>query len=298
MSDSGIPWNGIGLPPSAVQRLARARSSGVATSLLSAPAATGLAGVGFEPVGEVMGTIAQQIGYTGFGCGWYAGAAPRTITSNESNRWAGLGPFATAVTNGWETAIARLTDEAVALGADGVVGVRLSETRMDYSIHEYVALGTAVRSRGREHANRPFVTELGGQDVAKLLHAGWVPVGIALGIVAAVRHDDYSTRSQAMSWSNTEISGHTDLVTTARAAARTKFRERARRVGGETATITDLSLRIWEMETQGHVDHYALATVRGTTVLRFRRQSDEPTTSLTMLPLTGGRMTSTTRRKR
>jgi uncharacterized protein YbjQ (UPF0145 family) len=294
VSDSDdAPWDGRGLPRAALRRLERAKDSGVATSLLSAPAATGLAGVGFEPIGEVMGSIAQQIAYSGWGCGWYGGGVNRTVTSLENSRWAGVAPLAHAVTEGWETAIARLEAEAVALGADGVVGVRLRETRMDSSIHEYVAMGTAVRSRAREHSDKPFITELGGQDVAKLLHAGWVPVGIALGVVAAVRHDDYGTASQAMSWSNTEVYGYTELVTTARSAARTRFRNRAHAIGGDDATITAMTLRVWGSDVNGHTDHYALATVRGTTVLRFAHPSAEPTQSLTMLPLSGGRMTST-----
>lgn len=285
-SDSSS-WDGRGLPPVAAERLARAASSGVATSLLSAAGAAGLAAVGFAPVGEVMGCIVEHIGWRGYGCG--SPYAPRTITSASGNVWAGLGPYVKALYRGWDTALARLLAEATALGADGVVGVRLSETRLDAGGNrEFLALGTAVRGNSRSRADRPFVTNLGGQDAAKLLHAGWVPTGIAVGISAAVRHDDYRTQQQAWSWTNTQVDGYTDLVNAVRHDARTQFETRARRHGGEAVMVTGMGLRVWEHEpSEGHRDHYAEATFYGTTTTQFHRGKAAPTTSLSILPLRG-----------
>src|SRR4051794_41845138 len=68
-------WDGRGLPPVAAERARRAAAGGPWTSLLTAPAAAGLKAAGFDPVGEVMGSIVQQIGWSGDrGCGgWGAG---------------------------------------------------------------------------------------------------------------------------------------------------------------------------------------------------------------------------------
>src|SRR3954464_5546213 len=53
-------WDGRGLPPVAADRARRAAAGGPWTSLLTAPAAAGLEAAGFDPVGEVMGSIASR----------------------------------------------------------------------------------------------------------------------------------------------------------------------------------------------------------------------------------------------
>src|SRR6478735_255570 len=196
------PWDGHGLPPQAQERMQRAARSKVAGSLLSAPEAAALAAVGFSPVGEVMGCIVQHAGWAGYGCGYsYGWNASRTVSSGNAASWAGLTPYVKAVYAGWHTALRRLVQEATALGADGVVGIQLSETHLGASNREFLALGTAVRTDVAT-ASRPFTTDLSGTDVSKLLHAGWVPTGIAIGIAAGVRHDDYGVRSQTSTWTN------------------------------------------------------------------------------------------------
>jgi uncharacterized protein YbjQ (UPF0145 family) len=137
------------------------------------------------------------------------------------------------------------------------------------------------------HAPRPFVTDLPGADVAKLLHAGWVPVSIAFGISVAVRHDDYATQFQARAWgANTEVSGYTDLVQHVRDDARDRFRQHAGRAGADGAIVSSMDLRIWEIEpAERHRDHVAEATVFGTTIARFHRGRTAPTRVLTVLPL-------------
>src|SRR5256885_10181731 len=129
-----------------------------------------------------------------------------------------------------------MLEEAQAMGADGVVGVRISVEHLGQDNREFVALGTAVRATGRVHAPRPFVTDLPGADVAKLLRAGWVPVSIAFGISVAVRHDDYATQTQAGRWGgDTEVSGYTELVHHVRPHARPQFPAHAARAGAEGA---------------------------------------------------------------
>lgn len=290
------PWDGRGLPPVAAERLERARRSGVASSLLSAPAAAALRAVGFAPVGEAMGAVVQHLGWRGYGCG-YTGfgsgfqlmLGSSTMTSGGRNRWAGLGPYVEALYHGWDTALGRMLAEAAALGADGVVGVRLTRNRVDNGgNHEFLALGTAIRGVGPVRADRPFATHQSGTDLAKQLTAGWVPTGIAFGISAAVRHDDYRTRMQAGSWSNTEVSGYTDLVAAVRHEARAHLTDRAHRLGGESAVLDRMHLRVWEHEpAENHRDHYAEATVFGTVVTSFHRGPTAPTTSLSILPLRG-----------
>ena len=87
-----------GLPPAAVERLARAARSGVRTSLLSAPSAAGVKTVGLEPVGEVMGCVVQSM-------------APRYQTYAPTYNVSGIAqPFLDALNTGYATALGRLRE--------------------------------------------------------------------------------------------------------------------------------------------------------------------------------------------
>lgn len=289
-------WDGRGLPPVARQRIARAAADGVRTSLLPVNGAAGLEAAGFDVVGEVLGTIVMQISWTGFGgCGWTPmgglgygyGAGPGTLVSSGRSQWAGYAPYVQAITHGRDTALNRMLAEAAALGADGVVGVALTDGRMEGNKREFMALGTAVRSRGRQRPARPFSTDLSGQDVAKLLIAGWVPAGIAYGISVAVRHDDWRTRNQtAVFAGNTEVSGYTELLTHVRADARREFGRAAAKHGGDSALMTSMHHHVWEFEAgENHRDHVAECVITGNAIARFHDSAFTPDRSLTIMPL-------------
>jgi uncharacterized protein YbjQ (UPF0145 family) len=284
-------WDGRGLPPVAAERVRRAAEGGAWTSLLSVPAAASLESVGFDPVGEVMGSIVQRIGWTGFrGCGLYGTygnwAPARTVTSSSS-RFAAYGPYVDAITHGYRTAIDRLVTEAAAIGADGVVGIALRTTDMEGSVREFTALGTAVRARSRTRPASVFTTHLPGTDVAKMLQAGWAPAALVFGISVAIRHDDFATQRQA-SWGagNTEVDGYTELVTHCRADSRRRFTEHVRRTGADGAVVDGMSLRVWHVEpAENHRDHVAESTVFGTAVARFHTSAEPRVRTLTYLPL-------------
>ncbi|GJF06058.1 heavy metal-binding domain-containing protein [Pseudonocardia sp. D17] len=282
-------WDGQGLPPVAAERVRRAAAGGAWTSLLTAPAAAALEVAGFDPVGEVMGSMVQRMGWQGYrGCGGYGwGGVPTTITSSDGNRFSGFAPYVQALYTGHGTAIGRLVAEAAAIGADGVVGVRLAQEPMFGTAHEFTAIGTAVRARSRTRPGRIFTTVLPAPDVTALLQAGWVPVQIVYGISVALRHDDWATRSQA-SWGagNVEVSGYTDLIGTTRADARRLLRDAVRRTGADGAVLDDMTLSVWSVEpAENHRDHVAEATVFGTALGRFHAGAAAPTRTLTYLPL-------------
>jgi uncharacterized protein YbjQ (UPF0145 family) len=254
--------------------------------------------VGMDPVGEVMGCIVQNIGWSGWGgCGVYygggfgggfnLGAAP-TITSGSGRGFGGFAPYVNALYAGWDTAMHRMLLEAQALGADGVVGVQWTRTRMEAGAQEFVVRGTAVRARSRTRPAFMFSTDMSGGDTAKLMHAGWTPTQLVWGISVSIRHDDYQTRSLAggFNWQNTEVPGYTELVSYARADARARFEQRAAQQGSESATISHIGLHVWEIEPQdGHRDHVAEATVVGNSLVKFHKGTDAPTDSSIVLPL-------------
>ena len=223
-------WDGRGLPPVAAERVRRAAAGGPWTSLLTAPAAAGLQVAGFDPVGEVMGSIVQQIGWTGYrGCGVWGGGLggwnATTVTSSSRQRFAGYGPYVDALNHGYETAMSRMLDEAATIGADGVVGRRTDDRpprRPRPRVHG--ARHRRARPRCGPAAARRSAPHLPGQDVAKLVTAGWMPTDLVFGISVAIRHDDWRTQRQA-SWGagNVEVSGYTELIAHVRADARALF---------------------------------------------------------------------------
>lgn len=279
-------WDGRGMPPAVTARAERYRPDGVHTSLMEVASFAGARSVGLQPLGEVMGCTVVHLGWQGWGgCGYYGyGPAPTTVTSGSRSRFSGFAPYVDALRGAYDAAVGRLLAEAVAMRAHGVVGVSLTETHMSGG-REFLALGTAVRADTAVFLERPFVTELDGNDVAALLHAGWVPAALAYGISVGVRHDDYRTQRQAMSWRNAEVSGYTELVQQVRHDARLRFGERVRLVGADGALVSRTSLHVHEQEpSDGHVDHVAEATVFGTALARFARTAP-PRRTLTVLPL-------------
>jgi uncharacterized protein YbjQ (UPF0145 family) len=270
------------VPPIAAERARRAADGGPWTSLLTAPAAAGLAAVGFDPVGEVMGSIVQSIRWTAYsGCTAYGnlGRRPRAPIV----RFDGFAPYSNALTRGYATALKRMLLEASAIGADGVVGVRLTATKLLGGATEITALGTGVHARSHTRPRYVFSTHLPGQDVAKLLSAGWVPVDLVFGVSVAILHDLGQS-----SWvvGNDEYDGYTKLINGARADARERFARRIGTKGADGAIVSSMALRSWSMEASGgHRHRVAEASMFGTSVARFRRSTSTPARTLTFLPL-------------
>ena len=180
-----------------------------------------------------------------------------------------------------QTAIDRMTAECAALGGHGVVGVRLSRGALPLSGLDFAAAGTAVRVPGAAHGQRAlFTCDVSGQDFAKLITAGWVQVGLALGISIGSRHDDRGLAGQARWWSgNVEVAGWTELVNRSRHDARRRLEQDVRRLGGEGVVITGMQMRVRERDcpaTVGRRDHIAEVTLTGTAIARFSRATQCP----------------------
>jgi uncharacterized protein YbjQ (UPF0145 family) len=264
-------WDGRGLPPVAQARVDRYSSSGLRTSLLSVPGAVGAEVAGFTPIGEVMGCIVERIGlYSTVGMSFGMSFGDQ------------LRPYREALRHGYATALNRLRMEAKGIGADGVVGVSLSVTDVGENMREFVALGSAVRAETRQRPRKLFTTELAGQDVGKLMQAGWVPVTIAIGIEAAATYNYYAQQQTSVWAGNTEVDDYTHLVTAARTAARKEFHRQVEASGADGAIVSRMTLAMWPL---GEVAVMSVATVFGTAISQFHKGQTAPTSALTMLPL-------------
>jgi len=275
--------SGHELPPAAEARMAEIRRSGTWGSALTADEFTAIRSVGFEPVGQVLGAAVYNIGYAGgYGCpGAWAGyggyVTPyQSVTTVSSGGSAGsYGPMVQTLYQARHKAIERMSAECAELGGHGVVGVLLTIGSFPAGGLEFKAIGTAVRAPGAVPLKRPFTSDLSGQDFAKLITAGWVPVGLALGISVGARHDDWLTINQTRWGSgNSEVTGYTDLVNQSRHDARTQLERDVARMGGEGVVVRSMDLRIRERECpmQEHRrDHIAEVTIIGTATTPFTR---------------------------
>ncbi len=312
MATADAQWTGKGLPPLAAARLDGIRESGTWGSALTTAEFAAIKSAGFDPVGQVLGAAVYNLGYRGgYGCpsgmvfGSYNRIQPRWqpgITSLSSSGGSAMyGPLVQTMYAARRKAISRMTEECARLGGHGVVGVRLTIGRFPAGGLEFHAIGTAVRAPGAVPLGKPFTSDLTGQDFAKLIADGVVPVGLALGISIGARHDDWMTRSQT-SWTagNTEVGGYTELVNMTRHDARNELHHDVQRMGADGVVVQRMELRIGEHECraqEGARDHVAEATIIGTAIVHFaksRRANEGP--SLAMLSLDPERRQAARRR--
>jgi len=128
---------------------------------------------GFEPLGLVVGSSIYHIGHQSFSA---------SVTKNQE-----MTVLTQVMYHARELAMLRMEEEANALGADGVVGVRLEIRYREWgeSIAEFVAVGTAIKARDgkpwRNAKNMPFTSDLSGQELWTLLKSGYRPVGLVMG---------------------------------------------------------------------------------------------------------------------
>ena len=152
--------------------------------------------LGYEPVGLVAGSCVYHIGWTGW-----------TYTGVLDNQTEAL---FTATTS----AIGRLKQESLGMGALGVVGVRLEIRKPAWgeNLIEVVALGTAIHTRGAPAHAEPFVGGLSAQEYCTLLQAGVRPVGLVFGNCAYYIYTSYVDQAQNYSWYNQEMQRYTQSV--------------------------------------------------------------------------------------
>jgi len=260
---------------------------GAFTSALSVQEFAAIRSVGFTPVGQVLGSAVYNVGWTYSGCG-YVGGFGYSRYGGGYNRGGfsgfGLGgsqwspapvvdvpAVRQLLEQARHRAVERMRVEAAGLGGDGVVGVRLSVGSFYGNGLEFMAIGTAVRADGAKRPKKPFTSDLSGQDFAKLLRAGWVPVDLVQGVGAVIRHDDWAQRMQQSSWMNQEMVGSTQLVTAARAAARDSIAADAGKRGAHSIVLQNMQLNIFESRCayggEDAHDHVADAFLWGTAIV-------------------------------
>lgn len=272
------------VPAAAAARLARLTGTPGRTSLVTAASAAGLASVGLAPVSEVMGAVGRRIAWLGM-----AGAGlsyrPQTVVAGHGRSpGAGYRPYVDALHNGFRTALSRLAAEVAAVRADGAVGIRVTVTERDDGFYEFVAAGTAVRAETSQRSGTPFLSDLSGADVAKLMGYGWVPVTIAVGISVATRVGENPRLAAGVGpLASYEITGYSDMMTRARVDARRRFEREVRACGADGAIVSTLTAHLRTLERDA--PRAAEAHIIGTAIARFAATPPVRPTRPGVLPL-------------
>ena len=225
----------LGIPQDAMRRLAEMRP-GQATSLFTSDLSVNefllVREAGFRPLGLVLGSSIYHVGFQ----------ARAWSKNTELDRLSG------AMYHARELAMTRMEAEADALGADGIVAVRLEIEFKDFGndIAEFVAIGTAVladRPPGpgptsptntwRNNKNQPFTSDLSGQDFWTLIQAGYAPLGMVMG--TCVYHVAHQGLFQAMGniGQNVEIPQFTEALYDARELAMSRMQAEAEQLHAE-----------------------------------------------------------------
>lgn len=221
------------LPQHARERLEGMRQHHFFTSDLSVNEFLLVKEAGFQPLGLVMGSSIYSIGL-------------QPIRAGVSEE---LTMLTQAMYSARELAMVRMEEEANALGADGIVAVRLTLTVHQWgsNVIEFVAIGTAVKSEStainyRTTDGRPFTSDLSGQDFWTLLNAGYRPVGFVMGnCVYAV------ASSGQVGNKNVELEGPTQALYDARELAmeRMQVEAEALNAGGIVGVLIDENNHTW-----------------------------------------------------
>lgn len=260
------------LPEHARERLTMMQKGGKQSNLFTSDLSVNefllVKEAGFEPLGLVVGCSMYHIGF----------------------QWAGINQnmemtvLSQAMYHARELAMTRMEEEAEALGADGIVGVRLSAKHMTWepNMAEFVAIGTAVKASDRTISYRtihdkPFTSELSGQDFWTLLRAGYRPLGLVMG--NCVYHVAYQSLGQ---WfrnigKNVEMTNFTQALYDARELAMERMQVEAAHLQAEG--IIGANIHEHQYSWSSHViEFFAL----GTAVTPTRADHHIPTPHLTL----------------
>jgi uncharacterized protein YbjQ (UPF0145 family) len=203
-----------GLPPAAERRIAELTGApGAFTSTLSASEFALLRECGAVPAAQVLGASVFQVGWQ---------YLPADAQSGGSTYRCQLDGVSRAWDLARRRAFDRLTQEARAVGADAVVGVRLRRGDHDWvrGAVDLVISGTAIRSMGCE-PEAPVLSDLSGQQFWALRSRGWAPVGLvaSTSVMFIALGRGVRWRRRFSTASNQELHEFSDGATAARQLA-------------------------------------------------------------------------------
>lgn len=283
-----------GIPLGAEERLKTLAAEGsLFTSGLSVSEFALLHRLGPRPLAQVMGASVVRTGWqylpalepgrnvnTGQ---WYAptavGSARQNVYTEASMsqvrnyRWhAEVVCELDVLTDAWRLArrraLDRLSEEALHVGADAVVGVHLRRSDHDLGkgTIEYVVSGTAIRLPNSAGASWPILTDVSVQDYWRLLIAGHEPLGFVATTAVVFASPPRSTRVRRLR--TTAQNQELEEISRAFRAARETIRARLRGQVSDAHAVGAVGV---EFSHSVHREKLALASSLGSSRRGWQR---------------------------
>ena len=238
---------------------------------------------GYIALSQVMGSSIYHVGwqytrnYT-----WNTVEAELTNVSNAHQHAAQL-------------ALGRLEQEAALLKAHGVIGVRFTRRSYEWgqNLLEYTAIGTAIRLPNTPLSQRPFLSDLSGQEFWTLLQAGYYPAGVVTGYSSYYVSLGSNMTQQLRGWFgsgtyNQEIVPFTQALYTARDLGMYRLVNMARNLNalGVVGMHIDYERNVQEYETDNptryYLDLFVHFSVIGTAIRAQKQDHVIPKPQLTL----------------
>lgn len=178
---------------------------------------------GFETIGQVMGSCFYNIsllGVTGRTMGLRQSEYNHDSFESSFGSLQETGELK-AITEAQLTArrraVDRMLNEAHAMRAHGVIGVKVNASHFNWQTRmtEFTAIGTAIKIPGLENPKGIFTSDLNGQEFWQLYSAGYMPRELAFGVCSYYIKCDQLTRQvidptlldwvSGKNWANQEI---------------------------------------------------------------------------------------------
>jgi uncharacterized protein YbjQ (UPF0145 family) len=261
-----------GLPIDAKERIERevARGNSFFSSDLSAQEMSLAHETGVEVIGQVMGSSFYNVSFYG-------------LLQRQQRSTGEMLDLTKAHLDARTLAMGRLQQEAAMLGASGVIGVRIKSNVHSWGnrLTEFTAVGTAVRIPG--YTGAPFTSALSAQEFWQLHKAGYLPVGVALGVCSYYMYTDPDTRSMLYGYWNSRNNVEVPLYTQGLQYARETAMDRltsdieAHKGEGVVGMEVDFSMEHIEYDSSSRTYHDLIAhvVVFGTAV-QYRPDIVEP----------------------
>ncbi len=222
----------------------------------------------FLPLGQVMGSSIYHIGWSRLANAGFYFSQSFEIEAPTS-----------AMMEARKIALGRMQQEAMALHAHAVVGVRLEKVTKipEENIIEFIAVGTAIRLEGKPTPKSPILATVSGQDFVRLIEAGAMPVGLAMGVSYYYLMTDWRDFRQQFSLYNQEMGHFQQGVARVRTKVMKRMIDDAHALEASGVIGADFHLTVEEVErevseNQSVTDHILDVVALGTAVEHSSQQ--------------------------
>ena len=171
---------------------------------------------------------------------------------------------------GWETALERLSQEAQAAGANAVLDVKMRTVPIHIANSmDFTLVGTAVHVEGLEPSPKPVIATVPALEFVQLLEADVVPTGIAVGAHFEWM-SDWSGSASGTGWWNNEAMQLSRLWEQVRQGAHADLRRNARSRGNGVLAHVNFS-QMFEREVEHQPKQYLARHIVVATTVDARR---------------------------